>query len=468
MTAPVWSGPPRSGHRRGPAPAWRVPFGPVDEVSRHWLRESEPETVHIEVHLPGRPDPARLRHAFAEALRRHPRVLMREAPRRWYQRRYEWDVTRAPDTDPVHFPSAGADALMLARNRALTHCPPLSASPPLRLEVVDPGLDAEGCVLVLTLHHTALDAPSGLRLLATTAEVYGGVRDEPLARPRPTGGRYRSEAAPRAPRGRPARLAAVATGRDRGPGRVADGLALAELPVPARSPRAPDGTAAHSINDQLLVAASVMVTRWNRLHDGVGQPVWLNMPVDDRPHGPLMPMGNGTRMLRVPVSPQEPADTQLLAADEPDPDAVTRLLRQTALRTRALKAAPAGPPLGRGAALLTLPVLPVGARRAAARTVREAGAKRASTMLVSNLGRVPYRLDFADAGTARAVYFSAPARRPTGVSLTVTGTGDRLHVALRWSRALFDDHAGASLSDLFARSLAATSWRDPVPHRSGA
>ncbi|MFI8836458.1 condensation protein [Streptomyces afghaniensis] len=466
MTAPVRFAPPREGLRELFTPAWRIPFGPVDEVSRHWLRETEPETVHIEVHLSGRPEPGRLRHAFAEAPRRHPRVLLREAPGRWYRRRYEWDVTRSPDVDPVHFPPSGPGALASARTRALSHCPSLSASPPLRLEVVDPGPDADGCVLVLTLHHTALDAPTGLRLLATTAEAYGGVDNEP-APPRPGRGRSGPEAVPPAPRGRPARVATGAPADGRRAGAAVDGLALAELPAPARPLRGLDGTA-HTLNDQLLVAASLTVTRWNRLHGSPARPVWLNMPVDDRPHGPHMPMGNGTRMFRVPVSPQNPADQPRLAADPPDPDAVARLLAQTALRTRALKAARPGPPLGRSAALLTLPVLPVGARRAVARAIREAGSSRASTMLVSNLGRAPYPLDFGDAGRACAVWFSGPARRPTGLSLTVTVADDRLHVALRWSRTLFDDTAGARLSELFARSLHATSWRDPVPHRNRA
>lgn len=61
-------------------PPTRIPFPVVDEVSRHCLQEEEPETVHIEVHLPGRLDQSRLRKAFLEALHRHPRILMREAP----------------------------------------------------------------------------------------------------------------------------------------------------------------------------------------------------------------------------------------------------------------------------------------------------------------------------------------------------------------------------------------------------
>ncbi|MBM7173930.1 hypothetical protein JQK87_37350, partial [Streptomyces sp. G44] len=162
-------------------PPARVPFPVVDEVSRHCLQEEEPETVHIEVHLPGTPDPGRLRAAFTEALRRHPRILMREAEGPWYRRRYEWELTDGPDTEVVTFPAPEPDALERARERALAQAPPLSASPPIRLEVVaaepgsgtPPGADP-GAVLFLTINHTALDGPACLRVLATAAELYGG------------------------------------------------------------------------------------------------------------------------------------------------------------------------------------------------------------------------------------------------------------------------------------------------------
>ena len=122
----------------GPArPPARIPFPVVDEVARHCLQEEEPETVHIEVHLPGRLDRERLRSAFTEALRRHPRILMREAAGHWYRRRYEWELTAEPDVEVVTFPPPGPDALRDARTRALTTAPPLSLSPPIRLEVVE-------------------------------------------------------------------------------------------------------------------------------------------------------------------------------------------------------------------------------------------------------------------------------------------------------------------------------------------
>ncbi|MEV7993748.1 condensation protein, partial [Streptomyces sp. NPDC086077] len=53
-----------------PRPAQRIPFPVVDEVARHCRQDGEPETVHIEVRLPGPLDPTRLRKAFVEALHR--------------------------------------------------------------------------------------------------------------------------------------------------------------------------------------------------------------------------------------------------------------------------------------------------------------------------------------------------------------------------------------------------------------
>ncbi|WP_425385438.1 hypothetical protein [Streptomyces himastatinicus] len=70
-------------------------------------------------------------------------------------------------------------------------------------------------------------------------------------------------------------------------------------------------------------------------------------------------------------------------------------------------------------------------------------------------------LDFGEAGRATAVWFSAPARMPRGLTVTTASTGERLHVTLRWSRALLDDAAGAGLAGLFRRALAATTQAHP-------
>ncbi|KIZ18480.1 condensation protein [Streptomyces natalensis ATCC 27448] len=487
---------------RPPAVA-RLPFPLVDEISRHCLRDDEPETVHIEVHLPGRIDHTRLRTAFHRALLRHPRILMRQAPVSWWRRRYEWELTATPDVDPVVFPPPGPDALVRARERALTACPPLDASPPVRLEVVERHPDAaDGTVLVLTLHHTALDGPACLRVLATTAELYGGADNSPAPPPvrtpeRTAPPRHRAPAA-RPGLVRPARIAPdhddpgrpphprdhshtegpspvpatvlVTTSAPVGPTDHTNGMLITELPVPTRPPRedtpapntphAAPRTTPPTVNDQLLVATCLTVARWNRLHGRPTRPVIVTMPVDDRPRGGEMPIGNGTRLIPVGFGPEEQRDADLLAADPPDPEAVALLLRRTAARTRALKAT-RGSQLGLPGTLLTLPVAPVGLRGAATRALRTAAAPWTSTTLLSNIGRLPYPLDFGDAGRPTAVWFSAPARMPRGLTVTTVSVGGRIQLALRWSRALLDDAAGARFGALFAASLAATEGAAP-------
>ncbi|WP_447037231.1 condensation protein [Streptomyces sp. DSM 118878] len=434
-------------------PPRRVPFPVVDEVSRHCLQEEEPETVHIEVHLPGTPDPARLRAAFHEALRRHPRILMREARGPWYRRRYEWELTAEADMEVVAFPPGGRNALRDARERALAEAPPLTASPPIRLEVL-PSRDSaggaagaadadSGSVLLLTINHTALDGPACLRVLATAAEIYGGRDNSPAAPPvrRPESAGPAAAPPPDTPSALapPARVSKGTP--EPSPG---NGMLIAELPVPRR----PKGSA-FTVNDQLMVATALMIAHWNREHGARPKPLRITMPVDDRPRDASMPIGNGTRLVEVPFGAGE------LAKRDWTPEAIRDLLCRTSERTRALKAM-ARPQLGHGAALLTAPVLPVTFRAALTRGLRRAAAPWTSTTLLSNIGRVPYALDFGDAGRAHAVWFSAPARLPRGLTVTTASTAGRLHLALRWSKTLLSHGDGAHLRDLFEHYLHAT------------
>ncbi|MFF7734746.1 condensation protein [Streptomyces sp. NPDC007984] len=406
----------------------RIPFPVVDEVSRHCLQEAEPETVHIEVHLPGPLDHARLRKAFLEALHRHPRILMREARGPWYRRSYEWELTPEPDVEVVSFAPPGPRALHDARTRALAEAPPLSTSPPVRLEVVD-------SVLLLTINHTALDGPACLRVLATAAELYGG-RDNAPAAP-PTRAAEPRQDPPDTPAGwaPPARVAHGTP--EPSPG---NGLLVTELPLPHRPKGSP-----YTVNDQLMVTTALTIAHWNREHGARPRPLRITMPVDDRPRDTTMPIGNGTRLVEVPFAPRELDVTGMPA-----------LLRRTAERTRALKSLPR-PQLGHGAALLTSPWAPVAARAALTRTLRRAAAPWTSTTLLSNIGRIPYPLDFGEeAGRAHAVWFSAPARMPRGLTVTTASTAGRLHLALRWSKSLLSHGDGAHLRDLFEHYLHTT------------
>lgn len=160
-----------------------------------------------------------------------------------------------------------------------------------------------------------------------------------------------------------------------------------------------------------------------------------------------MEIGNGTRLVEVPFSPEELAKK---------PKDMPELLSRTAQRTRALKSL-SRPQLGHGAGVLTAPVTPVAWRAALTRGLRRAAAPWTSTTLLSNIGRIPYPLDFGEeAGRAHAVWFSAPARMPRGLTVTTASTAGRLHLALRWSRALLSHGDGTHLRDLFEHYLRTT------------
>ncbi|MBK3581693.1 hypothetical protein JHN63_49665 [Streptomyces sp. MBT65] len=196
-----------------------------------------------------------------------------------------------------------------------------------------------------------------------------------------------------------------------------------------------------------MVTTALMIAHWNREHGAHPRPMRITMPVDDRPRGTDMPIGNGTRLVEVTFAPTELTST---------PAGMAELLHRTATRTRALKSLPR-PQLGHGATLLTAPVVPVTWRAGLTRGLRRAAAPWTSTTLLSNIGRVPYTLDFGGAaGRAHAVWFSAPARMPRGLTVTTASTAGRLHVALRWSRTLLGPGDGAHLRDLFEHYLHTT------------
>jgi NRPS condensation-like uncharacterized protein len=196
-----------------------------------------------------------------------------------------------------------------------------------------------------------------------------------------------------------------------------------------------------------MVTTALMIAHWNREHGAHPRPLRITMPVDDRPRGTDMPIGNGTRLVEVTFAPHELTTT---------PAEMGELLHRTATRTRALKVLPR-PQLGHGAALLTAPVVPVAWRATLTRGLRRAAAPWTSTTLLSNIGRIPYALDFGGtAGRAHAVWFSAPARMPRGLTVTTASTAGKLHVALRWSRTLLGPGDGAHLRDLFEHYLHTT------------
>jgi NRPS condensation-like uncharacterized protein len=422
----------------------RAPFGIADELSCYYDAPAEPCNVHVEVRVPGNLDSSALRDATAAALAAQPRALVRRAAGAWW-RRYAWEVPGQPDCDPVTTAAwADEDELARARAKFLSTAPPLRSSPPLRiLLAAGPGEDR----VILNAHHAALDGLSSLELLRSIAGHYPGGADAgppergPAAEdasprevlPAPPAGAGRG-VADRAQQGRAARIAA-----DREPGRAA-GLPgygfvlLPSRPVPAG--RRPDGG---TVNDVLIAGLVVAIARWNSAHGRPSGLIRITMPVNARPQGQAGTAGNLSRLTTVSVP--APSGGWDLAGLVADVAAQTRPAKQQSgpqvdPASRALAAAWWPPAVKRGVLRLAL---------------RTAGPLLCDTSLVSNLGVAgPPRFG---AATVTDMWFSTSAHMPRGLSVGAVTVGGRLHLCLRYRRALFSEPSAARFAGLYAAAL---------------
>jgi len=420
----------------------RAPFGIADQLSCYYDAPAEPCNVHVEVRVPGNLDSGALRDATAAALAAQPRALVRRAPGAWW-RRYAWEVPGQPDCDPVTTAAwAGEDELARVRARFLSAAPPLRSSPPLRiLLAAGPGEDR----VILNAHHAALDGLSSLELLRSIAGHYpGGAAADPPAGPVAPDAPLQAPAAPppgagrgaaeRAQQGHAARIAA-----DREPGRAAGlpGYGFVLLPGrPVPAGRHPGGG---TVNDVLIAALVLAIARWNSAHGRPAGLIRITMPVNARPQGQAGTAGNLSRLTTVSVpAPSGGGDLAGLVADVA---AQTRPAKQQAgpqvdPASRALAAAWCPPAVKRGVLRLAL---------------RTAGPLLCDTSLVSNLGVVgPPRFG---AATATDMWFSTSAHMPRGLSVGAVTVGGRLHLCLRYRRALFSEPSAARFAGLYATAL---------------
>jgi NRPS condensation-like uncharacterized protein len=396
--------------------------------------------VHVEVRVPGNLDFRALRDATAAALAAQPRALVRRAPGAWW-RRYAWEVPGQPDCDPVTTAAwAGEDELARVRARFLSTAPSLRSSPPLRiLLAAGPGEDR----VILNAHHAALDGLSSLELLRSIAGHYpGGAAADPPAGPVAPDAPLQVPAAPpgvgrgaaeRAQQGRAARIAA-----DREPGRAAGlpGYGFVLLPGrPVPAGRHPGGG---TVNDVLIAALVLAIARWNSAHGRPAGLIRITMPVNARPQGQAGAAGNLSRLTTVSVPAPSGGDLAGLVAD-------------VAAQTRPAKQQ-AGPQVDPASRALAAAWWPPAVKRGVLRlALRTAGPLLCDTSLVSNLGVVgPPRFG---AATATDMWFSTSAHMPRGLSVGAVTVGGRLHLCLRYRRALFSEPSAARFAGLYATAL---------------
>jgi hypothetical protein len=183
----------------------------------------------------------------------------------------------------------------------------------------------------------------------------------------------------------------------------------------------------------------VAIARWNSAHGRPSGLIRITMPVNARPQGQAGTAGNLSRLTTVSVP--APSGGWDLAGLVADVAAQTRPAKQQSgpqvdPASRALAAAWWPPAVKRGVLRLAL---------------RTAGPLLCDTSLVSNLGVAgPPRFG---AATVTDMWFSTSAHMPRGLSVGAVTVGGRLHLCLRYRRALFSEPSAARFAGLYAAAL---------------
>jgi NRPS condensation-like uncharacterized protein len=438
--------PPAAGHDSRPATS---PFSVIDELNCYFDSAAEPNNVQLEVWLPGHLSPERLGTATAAVLADLPSARARRAAGTWWRAGYAWEVPPQADIDPVSVTGWRDDAdLELARARFLAAAPDLDRSPPFRLLLVQgPQWDS----VILNAHHAAFDGRSCVQLLRLIADRYSGRQPSGAPGPRHVSvaaAQPRSAAQPRTgssarglllPARRAARIASQHA--DAHAARDAPGYALRLLEWPGvpATPE-PGGGSRVTVNDLLIAALIQAIARWNAPRRRRPAPIRISMPIDTRPPGAGVELGNLSRLCTVTAGPHQVADPAAAIAGQ----------------TKAAKATP-GPPASPALMMLARTRAPAGLKRGLVRLgLHTLGSMGCDSSLLSNLGNVTDPPTFGMLTPTR-MWFSTSAHMPRGLSVGAITVGGRLQLCFRYRNALLDAAAGQVFAAEYAAALSALS-----------
>lgn len=437
--------------------AGHVPFTVVDEVVHHLDTPLEPWSIEVEVAVDGRLDEDRLRQAVGEALARHPMARARCVPVRASDRSYTWEITAAPDLDPLVVVDCPDDAsLGRARDRLQSIGVPLAESPPLRLRLAR---HPDGDRLMLNANHAAFDGFGCVRLLQSVGRAYTGDPDpQPdmdltdardveshlgaddsqarLERLKTLGDKLRDLAS------EPARLAP--DGGEEEPGYhivhrslSADGARrLSDIDHPG------------TVNDVLMAGLHLAIASWNAEHGTTTGRVSVLMPMNLRPkEWQEEIVTNFVLMARVSTNPVDRiSPSATLAAIT----AQTEYVKQWGTGAAAIEV------LGRSSHL------PIWVKQSISPLLALTGNRLVDTALLSNLGVVAEPPAFGpEAGDTTGLWFSAPARLPCGVSIGTASVGGRLDLSVRVRWPLLGAEAAERLTDTYVAELARLAGVQP-------
>lgn len=409
----------------------RTPFTALDEAVYFLDNPVEPWTVQIEVRLGGRLDEARCRQALAAALALHPMARARTEPSHPGWSRFIWEIPTQPDVDPLRFVDCPDDeALGQARAGFYSLSIPLAVSPPLRVQVAR---HPEGDVLMLAVHHCAIDGGGGLALLASIARAYAGAADL-LAGIDPLQARdFRSRFGPRGVGERAARCLTAARevwGLLHAPSLLAgdqvldrSGYGFHHRSLTMQQTEAlvcPSGD--RTVDDLLVCALHQAIEAWNRQHAAPARRITVGLPVDLRPAGRHRGVvGNFLCMVAVSTMPADRVDPSRLL------EAVSSRIRQVGRRHSAEALV--------GLFGILQRLLPLALKPAV--VFRVTGNPFAPSALIHNLGDLG-ELSFGDDLAVQEVWVSPPAMMPEALSIGAVTAGGRLRFSFRYRLALWE------------------------------
>lgn len=428
-----------------------VPFNVVDEIVHLLDRDEDPWSVQLEARTDGRLDEERLRTAVGQALGRHPMARARKgaSPRR--RNRDYWEIPRDLDLDPlctVDCPDEAA--LSAARAELQSQSVPLSQSPPLRIWLArTPDRD----VVMLNVNHAATDGFGAVRLLQSVGRAYANEAD-PLAHvdflaERSLTGRLSRPSVPAWVRRQlglaerlrdlvspPARLSS-----DRGSRQPGYGFHHVRLD-PEETQRLISLDPAGDVNDLLVAALHLAVGTWNDEHGTPCRRVSVLVPAKPRPPEWRTDLvGNFSLPARVSTN----------RSDRANPG---RALAAITAQTRRTKRS------GVGTAFLEILsrswLLPLRAKQALVDLLGVLGDRFLDTAILVDLGHLEDPPSFgpdADTDEIDALWFSAPAPMPLGLSVGAVTARGRLHLVVRYRHAQFNADAARRFVDCYLAQL---------------
>jgi NRPS condensation-like uncharacterized protein len=426
----------------------RVPFSEVDEAVYLLDNEVEPWSIQLEVRVTGSLDEDRLRSSVGQALVRHPMARARKATSRLAERRFQWEITKVPDLDPVLVVDCpDDDALAAARADLQSISIPLVESPPLRIRLVH---HPDGDLVMLNVKHAAIDGFGAIRILRSIARSYWGLPDpQPDLELEATRDLRESLAAKDASE-RAHRLNMLADKlRDqvRPPARLAfdggtekPGYGFHHVTLSPEKTKALGAVEGGTVNDVLLSALHLAIAAWNDDHAVPSGRIGVLVPVNLRPKEWWEEMaGNFSLNVRVATS----------RAQRESPQAVLKVMSDQSNRIKKG---------GTGAALIEvlggLPSLPLWAKQSAAPLLAFSGSRLVDTALLSNVGELDEPPSFGpDAGDTTEMWFSAPAHMPLGLSMGTVTVGGRVHIAYRYRHPQFDRDAARRFAERYEAAL---------------